>query len=565
MEQSTIRAFQRHMSNFQPVGPFRFDEQFAVHRFLKKYERPIDSRVDDLSQQCWERFLTCDQSLPKTLQMPDPVWYRARVLIHSWLKDFKLGEVDISNGSAYTPTLGYNSIAQKLRSAQWDYTPGALDQIVDAIVSCRALRRSLEMRFRMLCRRRGHDSRKANAWLWHRHSSERRPLHSIIRSKVVFVCERQEGSRFSTVPKNNEKRRPINLECLLNMICQRRVGNGLRDLLKTNLGLDLDTLAAEHRKRVSTQVATIDLQDASDSVSMALVRFLFPRWFVDLIEQCRSPMVLGPDGDYYLLEKVSSMGNGFTFELMTVILTAACRTLDAQSSVFGDDIIIARNHSDQLVRALENVGFVVNRAKSFVDGPFRESCGANYHDDYGYIESYDLMWPESIGDCVGLYNKVARLAMRYPSFGPLHKRLLRAVPHAWRGPSEKKRVVGSDPVDLPTHFATGGRRPPLMMWDRAFDRVHRYYRDCYQLEITPSDLFFSWKFVPNIVGRVNRDLWLPHHWHRYFMYLSSGMATKDVIVGSGGWTHYVSYGDAQSNSSWKAIIAAIADDTEWAS
>jgi hypothetical protein len=46
-------------------------------------------------------------------------------------------------------------------------------------------------------------------------------------------------------------------------------------------------------------------------------------------------------------------------------------------SVFGDDIIIDKRASRLLISLLEMLGFVVNYSKTYVEGPFRESCGTD--------------------------------------------------------------------------------------------------------------------------------------------------------------------------------------------
>jgi hypothetical protein len=45
--------------------------------------------------------------------------------------------------------------------------------------------------------------------------------------------------------------------------------------------------------------------------------------------------------------------------------------------IFGDDIIIPVDHVDRTIGLIEAVGFKVNSQKSYVKGPFRESCGVD--------------------------------------------------------------------------------------------------------------------------------------------------------------------------------------------
>jgi hypothetical protein len=78
------------------------------------------------------------------------------------------------------------------------------------------------------------------------------------------------------------------------------------------------------------------------------------------------------------------MGNGYTFEMETLIFWAAVRvcrrhTRDhAPFRVYGDDIICGKQTADLLLPFLAWLGFPCNSSKTFLEGPFRESCGADY-------------------------------------------------------------------------------------------------------------------------------------------------------------------------------------------
>jgi len=88
-----------------------------------------------------------------------------------------------------------------------------------------------------------------------------------------------------------------------------------------------------------------------------------------------------PDGKWVFNEKFSSMGNGFTFELETMIFWAAISSVsDGLISVYGDDLIIESAYYHDVISALDLLGFTPNGEKSFYQGKFRESCGADYWD-----------------------------------------------------------------------------------------------------------------------------------------------------------------------------------------
>jgi hypothetical protein len=91
------------------------------------------------------------------------------------------------------------------------------------------------------------------------------------------------------------------------------------------------------------------------------------------------------DGEVHELEMFSSMGNGFTFELESLIFWALAHSVKRFSrcrgtvSVYGDDIIVPCRIARRLARIFSWLGFKVNSKKSNWTGSFRESCGKHYY------------------------------------------------------------------------------------------------------------------------------------------------------------------------------------------
>lgn len=206
-----------------------------------------------------------------------------------------------------------------------------------------------------------------------------------------FTADVVAGSRLVTVPKNAKTDRVICIEPDLNMYFQKGIGKMIRRRLN-RWGLlkpDAQQYNAELARQGSANglLATVDLSSASDSIHMDVVSRLLPRDWVAAIEQTRSPCTVLPSGEVKLLRKVSSMGNGYTFELETLIFYAIClavldvfggRTTDRQCTVFGDDIIISTEMVPALEWVLNFYGFEMNLKKTFREGKFRESCGKHY-------------------------------------------------------------------------------------------------------------------------------------------------------------------------------------------
>jgi hypothetical protein len=153
-------------------------------------------------------------------------------------------------------------------------------------------------------------------------------------------------------------------------------------------GIHLDEGQDIHRRlarEASTdgRFATLDLSNASDTVCRNLVKLLLPPSWFAVLDSLRSKKTYFR-GKWYLLEKFSSMGNGFTFELETLVFLclASAFSEDLRLGVdvfaFGDDIIVPTGISKDVIAALSFFGLKVNDEKSFVSGPFRESCGGDY-------------------------------------------------------------------------------------------------------------------------------------------------------------------------------------------
>lgn len=535
---STISAFQKILSTYVfNTDASDFPEDFAVKRYLKKMEIPDDAKLAERRKACFETYVSFDKSLRLPRLLPGN-WYKARILIHQWCSEFRLDPMALTNGSEAHPTRGRNSIESKLMRSVWECTPECWEQWATTAYETLALKRSTRARFSAIM---GHDGYAIKSF--HKDSyrmfADRKNFKFLcfarMLSRVTFV---RQASRFSTVRKNNEKDRPIDVQPLCNMLVQRRIGNGLRSLLK-NQGVDLNSLADSHRRMISDNgLATIDLQNASDSIHLSLIKFLFPKRVYDLIEASRTYYTEGLDGEYYVTNKVSAMGNGFTFELMTVVIRALGLQYEPDFSVFGDDIIIKNRSAELLIKDLESVGFLVNKSKTFINLPFRESCGGNFHDQFGYIESYDFEYPHSIHDCVVLSNKAYVLGLKYPQFRKLSLLLLRAVPHALHGPAFSSDPDGNgtgrqgynQDVHLSTTFWTIRSRG--VDWDNPVAE-----RKLRSLHYEPSNFKkitgFRWK--PELASPRRNNLTMRRNTGKYFMYLHGRRISDDIVTGCGSW------------------------------
>ncbi len=194
-----------------------------------------------------------------------------------------------------------------------------------------------------------------------------------------------DGNRMCAVPKTASIDRLIAIEPSGNAFLQQAVGSFVRKRLLSRCDIDLNDQRHNQRGAFHALVdnlATIDLEAASDSISIELVRAVLPHEWFTLLDSLRSHKTFF-EGKWVYLDKFSSMGNGFTFELETLIFWAICRVFVEPSStllVYGDDIIVPQNKARRVIHALELLGFKTNVEKTFTSGRFFESCGHYYFD-----------------------------------------------------------------------------------------------------------------------------------------------------------------------------------------
>lgn len=214
------------------------------------------------------------------------------------------------------------------------------------------------------------------------------------------------GSEVLTVPKNEDTSRTICKEPSLNMFFQLGFGEQLCDILVECHNIDVSLQPDRNRElarigSITQKFATIDLKSASNSIANKFVQWFLPRMSYDLLSKVRCDYTY-VNGEKIEMKMFSSMGNGFTFPLQTLIFATLVRATyqylgikprvhkDRNYSVFGDDIVCLSDTYHIISKVLTRCGFMINDSKSFHVGHFRESCGADYfkgHDIRGiYIK-----------------------------------------------------------------------------------------------------------------------------------------------------------------------------------
>jgi hypothetical protein len=204
-------------------------------------------------------------------------------------------------------------------------------------------------------------------------------------SDSVSVSLEVHSGVLNFVPKTAKTDRAIVVEPMLNTMFQLGIGDYIARRLRP-YGVDIRDQTKNQNfaclGSLTGALATLDLSSASDTIATELVYHLLPIDWVIFLSRFRTGTILTKEGPIRL-QKFSSMGNGYTFPLETLIFYALSQACvkegdDHLVAVYGDDIIVPTYAVELLVRALRTAGFVLNPQKSFSSGPFRESCGKDY-------------------------------------------------------------------------------------------------------------------------------------------------------------------------------------------
>lgn len=227
-------------------------------------------------------------------------------------------------------------------------------------------------------------------------------------------------SKLMFVPKNFKTARSICMEPISIMYFQQHLRWELENMISESLFSNFVKIGDQTWNQQGAlygsrdrNVDTIDLSAASDSVSLKLVRRIFPRRLLHGLLSTRSDLVKTPDGKTIPMHKFAPMGSALCFPVQSIIYAAVVvyaymlwhnrpymdRYLESHSAirhfiqhqipttwefgprmesiaVYGDDIICDSRVTGIVIGLLEELGFEVNVSKSFMGANrVRESCG----------------------------------------------------------------------------------------------------------------------------------------------------------------------------------------------
>lgn len=230
-----------------------------------------------------------------------------------------------------------------------------------------------------------------------------------------------------TVPKNSKTDRTISVEPGVNLWFQKGIGSLIRSRLLSRGAINLRDQGHNQRlARIGSKfnnLATIDFSAASDSIATNVILQLIPEEWLSYMMACRSPC--GElDGQKFTYEKFSSMGNGFTFELESLLFFAIASAIcdpndkgDQIISIYGDDLVIPSEFVEQCTTAFSFFGFSINKSKSYSSSYYRESCGMHY---WGGSNITPIFLRENLRDinsCLKAANSIRMLAHRRNVYG----------------------------------------------------------------------------------------------------------------------------------------------------
>lgn len=330
-------------------------------------------------------------------------------------------ECDFGPGASVGVSGNATHLAAKILAPRWSVTPSALPYALAAV-------RSNPSMWELLLAKEG-----SSHFSWDPDLFEQ-----VFMDKCVMVSY----NNIALVPKTAKVHRTIAVEPLLNGFLQKGVDVVLRRRL-LRFGLNLkDQSRNQELARLgslpdSDPYSTIDLSNASDSISIALARDLLPPEWFHFLNAIRSPS-WNYGGVVTPYQKFCSMGNGFCFPLETLIFASVCESvygdesMKTDYSVYGDDIIVRQSVARQVLHSLSCFGFTHNPDKTFITGPFRESCGTDWFLGEDVRPATLDSFPDSLGELFSLHNKTFR-NWRCTSFFEEVRMFLRTlVPARWR-------------------------------------------------------------------------------------------------------------------------------------
>lgn len=215
--------------------------------------------------------------------------------------------------------------------------------------------------------------------------------------RIKFVTE--ATAKVILVPKDSRGPRLISCEPLEVQWIQQGLGRALMRTIESSKWsrgyVNFTDQSINRNLALSSSLTkewvTLDMKDASDRVSLALVKYLFqghPK-LLEALLATRSRSTLLPNGTVVALKKYAPMGSALCFPVESLIFWALAVSAIKQNGkksaresrrscfVYGDDLIVKETDYRSLLHLFPLVGLKFNEQKCCVADSFRESCGCD--------------------------------------------------------------------------------------------------------------------------------------------------------------------------------------------
>lgn len=230
-------------------------------------------------------------------------------------------------------------------------------------------------------------------------------------------------SKLAMVPKDSRGPRLISMEPLELQWIQQGLGKALVKHIErhpitaglvnfTDQGVNR---ALALKSSASQECDTLDMEDASDRVTVQLVRYLMPERLWKALRATRSKGTILPSGDRFEFRKFAPMGSALCFPVEALVFWAIAvgalhtvRTLrDAKSRkevyVYGDDIVLPSGSYERVRPIFDDVHLRFNEGKCCTGRLFRESCGCDAFNGVDVTPTrFKQQWSDSLSPAAAL-------------------------------------------------------------------------------------------------------------------------------------------------------------------
>jgi len=235
---------------------------------------------------------------------------------------------------------------------------------------------------------------------------------------------RNRVARLAVVPKDYKSNRCICIEPKELQFAQQGLMQILFSLISNH---PLASSEIDFHNQIPSQLlcrnldmCTIDLKDASDTVSLQLARLLLPREVFRLLTKYRSNLIELGDGTVVRSKIFATMGSAICFPIETLIFWAIARSVGELKGVstfhirvFGDDVIVPQWIYGDVIEVFESCGFIINPSKTCAwPSLVRESCGAwMVNGNECNVVKFSVTDPKTASDYLSLWNQANNLGL----------------------------------------------------------------------------------------------------------------------------------------------------------